>query len=389
MSSLKFAVLCVLTAYLLVVAFNFITKLRDARLMQKLLCMLFPISQICLIAFPLACSARYGLSAAVYMSLIVLGVACGPVDLLLFRALDQACRWFDSSSKVNMLQEQLRVQSALRQRSRHERDQASALRDQLRERLEQVRADLRAEQAGKAGESLEGVISLIGAQPQRFCQHPAVDALVEQKARAASDSGVRFRAELDIPADIQLPGVELCAVFSNLLDNALNACAKLPAGQRRVETTARLWGMYLVIDMENGYLPPQERGRAAGVPASGDVGGPGDGGAAGSFPDLSVPHGWGQGIVREVARRHDGAFEAGLRGVGLGHLLGGVRLARHLLVFLRAVDGVADLGQVLLDVLVVEPHAEARRVGVLLGVLEVHVLVRADVFQKFHLLPLS
>lgn len=143
MSSLKFAVLCVLTAYLLVVAFNFITKLRDARLMQKLLCMLFPISQICLIAFPLACSARYGLSAAVYVSLIVLGIACGPVDLLLFHALDQACRWFDSSSKVNMLQEQLRVQNALRQRSRHERDQASALRDQLRERLEQARADLR------------------------------------------------------------------------------------------------------------------------------------------------------------------------------------------------------------------------------------------------------
>lgn len=260
MSSLKFAVLCVLAAYLLVVAFNFITKLRDARLIQKLLCMLFPISQICLIAFPLACSARYGLSAAVYVALIVLGIACGPVDLLLFRALDQACRWFDLSSKVNMLQEQLRVQSALRQRSRHERDQASALRDQLRERLEQARADLRAEQAGKAGESLEGVISLIGARPQRFCQHPAVDALLEQKARAASDSGVRFCAELDIPADIQLPGVELCAVFSNLLDNALNACAKSPDGQRRVEATARLWGMYLVIDVENSYLPPQERG---------------------------------------------------------------------------------------------------------------------------------
>lgn len=152
---------------------------------------------------------------------------------------------------------------------------------------------------------------LSGRSLSVFCQHPAVDALVEQKARAASDSGVRFRAEIDIPADIQLPGVELCAVFSNLLDNALNACAKLPAGQRRVETTARLWGMYLVIDMENGYLPPQERGRAAGVPASGDVGGPGDGGAAGPFPDLSVPHGWGQGIVREVARRRDGTFEAG------------------------------------------------------------------------------
>ena len=322
MSSLKIAVLCVLAAYLLVVAFNFITKLRSARLMQKLLCMLFPLSQICLIAYPLACSASYELPAGVYASLIVLGIVCGPVDLLLFRALDQACRWFDSSSKVNMLQEQLQVQSALRQRSRRERDQASALCDQLRERLEQARADLRADQAGKAGERLEDVISFIGTRPQRFCQHPAVDALLEQKARAAKDSGVSFRAEIDIPAGIPLPGVELCAALSNLLDNALNACAKTTDGQRRVEATARLWGMYLVIDVENSCPGSQERGWATGVPASIGAGGSsrppscaagrqGGDGAVSSFPDLSVPHGWGQGIVREVARRHDGTFEAG------------------------------------------------------------------------------
>lgn len=69
MSSLKIAVLCVLAAYLLVVAFNFMTKLRSAHLAQKLLCVLFPLSQICLIAFPLACSTRYELSAAVYVPL--------------------------------------------------------------------------------------------------------------------------------------------------------------------------------------------------------------------------------------------------------------------------------------------------------------------------------
>ena len=309
MFPLKIAVLCVLAAYLLVVAFNFITRLHGARLAQKLLCVLFPLSQICLIAFPLACSARYELSVAAYVLLIVLGFACGPVDLLLFRALDQACGWFESSNKVSMLQEQLRVQSALRQRSRRERDQACALRDQLRERLEQARVNLRAQQAGKAGESLKDAIGLIGAQPQRFCQHPAVDALVEQKACAAHDLGVRFHAELDVPADIQLPGVELCAVFSNLLDNALNACAKSPDGCR-IETTARLWGMYLVIDVENSYLGSRGQGEASGRPSSGDAGSRCD--AASPFPDLSMSHGWGQGIVREVVRRHDGTFEAGV-----------------------------------------------------------------------------
>lgn len=309
MSPLEIAVLCVLAAYLLVVAFNFITKLHGARLAQKLLCVLFPLSQICLIAFSLACSARYELSVAAYVSLIVLGFACGPVDLLLFRALDQACRWFESSNKVSVLQEQLRVQSALRQRSQRERDQACALRDQLRERLEQARVNLQAQQAGKAGKSLEDAIGLIGAQPQRFCQHPAVDALVEQKACAAHDLGVRFHAELDIPADIQLPGVELCAVFSNLLDNALNACAKSPDGCR-IEAIARLWGMYLVIDVENSYLGSKSQGEASGRPSSDDA--VSRRGAASSFPDLSVSHGWGQGIVREVVRRHDGTFEAGV-----------------------------------------------------------------------------
>lgn len=334
MSSLKIAVLCVLVAYLLVVAFNFVTKLRSARLAQKLLCVLFPLSQICLLAYPLACSARYELLPAAYASLIALGFACGPVDLLLFRALDQACRWFDSSSKVDMLQEQLRVQSALKQRSQRERDQASALRDQLRERLEQARANLRDAQAGKAGESLEGVVCLIGAQPQHFCQHPAVDALVEQKARAARDLGVRFHAELDIPADIQLPGVELCAVFSNLIDNALNACAQLSDKERSIETTARLWGMYLVIDVENSYLRSKGQGETVGRSPSGDAGSRGDGGAACPFPDLSVPHGWGQGIVREVTRRHDGTFEAGV--------VDGVYRVRAILKQDRAMQGGGD-----------------------------------------------
>lgn len=84
----------------------------------------------------------------------------------------------------------------------------------------------------------------------------------------------------------------------------------------------RLWGMYLVIGVENSCSGSQGRGRAAGVPASsgaggssrppsGDVGRQDDDGTASPFPDLSVPHGWGQGIVREVARRHDGTFEAG------------------------------------------------------------------------------
>ena len=68
--------------------------------------------------------------------------------------------------------------------------------------------------------------------------------------------------------------------------------------------------MYLVIDVENSYLGSKGQGEASGRPSSGAAGS--RRGAASSFPDLSVSHGWGQGIVREVVRRHDGTFEAGV-----------------------------------------------------------------------------
>ena len=104
--------------------------------------------------------------------------------------------------------------------------------------------------------------------------------------------------------------MELCAVFSNLLDNALNACAQSPDGERRIEAAARLWGMYLVIDVENSYLRSKGQAETVGCSPSGDAGSRRD--AASPFPDLSMSHGWGRGIVREVVRRHDGTFEAGV-----------------------------------------------------------------------------
>ncbi len=270
-----------------------------------------PISQICLIAFPLACSARYGLSAAVYVSLIVLGIACGPVDLLLFRALDQACGWFDSSSKVNMLQEQLRVQSALRQRSRHERDQVSALRDQLRERLEQARADLRAEQAGKAGESLEGVIS-----PYRGAASVFLPASGGRRACGAEGPcGKRFGRAL--PCRTRHPRGYPAAwrgAVRRVLQPARQcaerlreiACRATPRRNNRPLVGGCTWSS--IWRTATCLLRSGTGGRRSGIGRrrrsrrwrrSRPV-------------PRSIRASWlGQGIVREVARRHDGTFEAG------------------------------------------------------------------------------
>lgn len=58
------------------------------------------------------------------------------------------------------------------------------------------------------------------------------DAVLNTKLTTAEKMGIRTNVKAGIPAKIRLSDVELCAVMGNLLDNALEACAKLPQTER-------------------------------------------------------------------------------------------------------------------------------------------------------------
>ena len=58
------------------------------------------------------------------------------------------------------------------------------------------------------------------------------DAVLNTKLTTAEKMGVWTNVKAGIPAKIRLSDVELCAVMGNLLDNALEACAKLPQTER-------------------------------------------------------------------------------------------------------------------------------------------------------------
>lgn len=87
---------------------------------------------------------------------------------------------------------------------------------------------------------------------------------------------------LELPKDLSLGDAELCSVFSNLLDNAVRACAALPEVLRRIRLSAALRGSYLIIE-ERDPLPQVQMPRRP----EGD-------------------HGLGLSILTEIARRRRG-----------------------------------------------------------------------------------
>ena len=55
----------------------------------------------------------------------------------------------------------------------------------------------------------------------------AVDALLYQKKRQAQEEGIRWECDVQIPRECCINEFDLCVLFGNLLDNALEACERM------------------------------------------------------------------------------------------------------------------------------------------------------------------
>lgn len=58
------------------------------------------------------------------------------------------------------------------------------------------------------------------------------DAILNSKLNVAEKMNIKINVKANIPENLLLSDVELCSVLGNMLDNAIEACSKLPEEQR-------------------------------------------------------------------------------------------------------------------------------------------------------------
>ena len=122
-----------------------------------------------------------------------------------------------------------------------------------------------------------------------FSGNAVIDAVINTKYYLMQDHEVAFHYEGQLPAHIDFDSVGLSSIVSNLLDNAIHACAKQPVKRRSIDFSAVLHGSELLISCSN-----PSGGTAITVPQS---------------PELSSEHGWGLTILQQLADRHSGQMD--------------------------------------------------------------------------------
>lgn len=59
----------------------------------------------------------------------------------------------------------------------------------------------------------------------------AVDALLYQKRKRADEKNIKWECDVQMPKDCSVNEFDLCVLFGNILDNALDACGRMRCGE--------------------------------------------------------------------------------------------------------------------------------------------------------------
>jgi hypothetical protein len=128
---------------------------------------------------------------------------------------------------------------------------------------------------------------------QRFCENHIVNIVLVSKTAVMEQKHIQADVEISVPQEIPIQDADLCAVFANSLDNAIEACEKLPENQRKLSIKARTDKGLLVLKVQN---PVSENTiRKNGIPVT-------------TKQDTNT-HGFGLTGIREIAARYEGAVE--------------------------------------------------------------------------------
>jgi len=128
---------------------------------------------------------------------------------------------------------------------------------------------------------------------QNFCENHIVNIVLASKTTIMEQQQIRTDVEVSVPQEIPIQDSDLGAVFANSLDNAIEACDKLPGDQRHISIKARTDKGLFVLKVQNPSI--EKTVLQNGIPIT--------------TKKDQHSHGFGLASIREIAGRHGGSVE--------------------------------------------------------------------------------
>lgn len=166
----------------------------------------------------------------------------------------------------------------------------------------QVLSALPEEKRAAYAEELSGNTAL--SQSFSYCGDSTVNAVLTVKKSVMERCHIRLKIEADISAPLPYDKTDLCALYANALDNAIEACLKLDEPLREISLKSKAGKGLFCLEISNPY--PEEKTTQAETISRKQL-------ESGMFPPTSKPdkrnHGLGLQSMSEIVKRYHGNME--------------------------------------------------------------------------------
>lgn len=127
-----------------------------------------------------------------------------------------------------------------------------AFRHDMNNNLSLVSAMMKKGQFTEAEEYINGLCGKLSSfSPRVVTGDDMLDSLISSKLPAIEKKGIRFMLDGVIDGGIGWKPIDICAVFANMLDNAVEACEKVTGAEKYISVTLRKTELQRIITVRN------------------------------------------------------------------------------------------------------------------------------------------
>lgn len=166
----------------------------------------------------------------------------------------QAYKGISVREEMKLMKAQLRMQEGQYKNLLESNEKTARIQHDMRHHLLSINGFIESGDMEKLLDYLNPLITQYGTQREvSVCQNHVVDVILQHYAAKARKYGASIQIKADIPEDIDISDTDLCIVFGNLMENAVDACLLQNVQKASINVRAGMENDKLVALVSNTY----------------------------------------------------------------------------------------------------------------------------------------
>lgn len=238
--------MCILVLFMLAAAV-YRSRCKSSYIRETLLILIIPVYQLILVlCFFFACLERTFSVLLFGMMMVVFSWA---IDIVVVQSLDKLEEKRQLEKRLAQLYVQRQTELDYYELNRTNVEKMKRVKAELLEQLSEAESLIETRKGFTEVRTVldEAYQKMKRTQIYRFSDNPLLNSILSMKVKCAAEKGINPEINVHVDKDIELDPMDLCSLFCNLIDNAIEAC-------ERMESTSQKRFFSVKADYRQGCL---------------------------------------------------------------------------------------------------------------------------------------